>query len=199
MEVEKTVQPPSRRTSISGEEEEEVITGIEPPAAQTPPKPRSRSPSPTKAASKEDSHLVETGNRQTDNLLVFRSEELERDKENLSQLQVLHVEKPRKPHPPPKPQFKKRSTKAEEEALMVILERGLDREDVQMFKLALCRMKTGEEEERMIATVPWAHYPYIILLSVEGNVRCLFEVYSLWGRVACFSNTRPGVYFFRAA
>ena len=81
----------------------------------------------------------------------------ERDKENLAQIPATVVVKPA----PRKPQFKKRMAKAEENALMAFVERGMDKEEVQMMKLALVKMM--REGEELAVGMSWAHYPYNIL------------------------------------
>jgi len=40
---------------------------------------------------------------------------------------------------------------------------GLDMEDIEMFKLALKRLKE-EEKDELVSDVPWAYYPLDILL-----------------------------------
>ena len=62
---------------------------------------------------------------------------------------------------PCKPRYKRRSSVCEVEVLDVFLEEGLDKEDVQMFKLAMARLK--DREDPLVDDVPWAHYPYYIL------------------------------------
>ena len=89
----------------------------------------------------------------------LESSEFKSDKESLSQTQF--VKKPLPP-PPPKPQFKRRSAKAEEEAVMEFVERGaLDKEEVHMLKLAMARMRA--EEEELLEDMIWAHFPHNIL------------------------------------
>ena len=66
-------------------------------------------------------------------------------------------------HAPPQPRYKQRQPSADVGILESFLtEGGLDKEDVQMFKLAYARLK-GEEEDRVIEDLPWAHYPNYIL------------------------------------
>lgn len=91
---------------------------------------------------------------------VLEAEHLIMEKENLSRIQL--DSKPVKPKPaPPRPQFKKRFTDVEEEILRRITQRGPDKEDVQMFKLALGKMR--DEGNGTIEGVSWAYYPHNIL------------------------------------
>lgn len=61
---------------------------------------------------------------------------------------------------PPKPKFKKRAAGAELGILEGFLMEGLDKEDVQMFKQALGRLK--EEGDSLTQDLAWAHYPHNI-------------------------------------
>lgn len=88
------------------------------------------------------------------------------EKEKLSQIQLDKIIKP-KPAPP-RPQFKKRLVSGDEEILRKVMERGPDKEDVQMFRLALGRMKSDGDE--MVMGVSWAYYPHNILLC--ENLPC---------------------------
>lgn len=91
-----------------------------------------------------------------------KSPTLNRDKENLMGLEGegegVEVVKPL----PPKPRFKRRPAIAEHGVLEAFLTGELDREDVQMFKLALARLKG--EQDSLLEGVVWAHYPHNILL-----------------------------------
>ena len=57
--------------------------------------------------------------------------------------------------------FKARLDEEEEEVLHQFWY-GLDKEDVEMFKLALKKMK--QEKDELVSDVPWAYYPSDILL-----------------------------------
>ena len=90
------------------------------------------------------------------------SPSLYRDKENLIGLEegeevMVEVSKP----VPPKPKFKRRAASAELSVLEGFLAEGLDKEDVQMFKHALGRLKG--EEDPLTQDLAWAHYPHNIL------------------------------------
>lgn len=65
-------------------------------------------------------------------------------------------------HVPPKPRFKKRLPNTEQAILGRFLEAGLDKEDVQMFRMAMARLK--EKGDLLTSDVAWAHYPHHILL-----------------------------------
>ena len=91
---------------------------------------------------------------------VLKAEHLMTENENLSQIQLYS--KPVKPKPaPPRPQFKRRLASVEDEILQRITQRGPDKEDVQMFKLAIGKMK--DEKNEMAGGVSWAYYPHNIL------------------------------------
>ena len=96
-----------------------------------------------------------------------------RDKENLlgedqeeegTEMEV-EVVKPA----PPRPRFKPRPSSSEQDILGGFVEAGLDKEDVQMFKLALSRLKG--EGESLVEGLPWAHYPHNILSWVGSHDR----------------------------
>ncbi len=137
--------------------------------------PAERPPSPKRKlslSSRDGLKEAKEGHPQTagwveDDHLGSESEKLERDKENLlSQVRTFSVQikkAPKPPAPAPKQRFKKRPASFEEEVLMTFVERGPDREDVEMFKLAVCRMKEGDVEEAVTADVHWAYYPHNIL------------------------------------
>ena len=61
----------------------------------------------------------------------------------------------------PRSRFKRRAAGAELGILEGFLTEGLDREDVQMFKLALSRLKG--EGDPLAHGLGWAHYPHNIL------------------------------------
>jgi hypothetical protein len=88
---------------------------------------------------------------------------LYRDKENLDdgeeEVEVI------RPPAPPKPKFKRRAAGLELGILGGFLEEGLDKEDVQMFKQALSRLRG--EEDPLTQDLAWAHYPHNILWSGE--------------------------------
>lgn len=162
-ESEATAKPPSRPAAKKAEEENEKVKDKErPPALEKQPSTVGRE------ESKED--LSKTQTLVADEHLGSGGKKLERDKENLlSQVRSFGIKVPKVPKPPspaPKWRFKKRSANAEEELLMAFAERGLSREDVEMFKLALSRMRggeEGEEEEALITRIHWAYYPHDIL------------------------------------
>ena len=137
-------KPPSRRTSTSEGEEATKPVSLK----QMPPIHK-------KDTDMMDEHLIRTSSLVED-LLHLDSKKLEDSKENLTRVRKT-VTKP----VPPKPQFKKRSAVSEGEVLVGFVERGLDREDVQMFKFALGRLK-GEGMMLTMDTL-WAHYPHNIL------------------------------------
>lgn len=64
--------------------------------------------------------------------------------------------------------FKKRSPDEEESIVLDIYKRGLDWEEVQMFRLALSDLK--HDEECLVADVRWSHYPHDILFIVSSVV-----------------------------
>ena len=89
---------------------------------------------------------------------------LDRDKENLLDVcvedageEVVEVVRPMLP----RSRFKRRAVGAELGILEGFLTEGLDREDVQMFKLALSRLKG--EGDPLVDDLDWAHYPHNIL------------------------------------
>ena len=53
---------------------------------------------------------------------------------------------------------------------------GLDKEDVEMFKLALKRLK--EENDELVSDVPWAYYPSDILFVMI--MCCVYEEFESW-------------------
>lgn len=65
---------------------------------------------------------------------------------------------------PPKPRFKRRTAGVDSGILEGFLERGLDKEDVQMFKLALAGLKS--EGDLLACDLAWAHYPHNILIII---------------------------------
>lgn len=83
------------------------------------------------------------------------------DKENLveieDEVEEVEVIKP----VTPKPRYKKRPANADADILKAFVESGPDKEDIQMFKLALGRLKG--EEDSLTMDVCWAHYPHNIL------------------------------------
>ena len=86
-----------------------------------------------------------------------------RDKESLDQEAMeeeVEAEEVIKPAPP-RPRFKPRPSASEQSILEGFVEEGMDREDVQMFKLALARLKG--EGDHLVEGLPWAHYPHNIL------------------------------------
>ena len=90
----------------------------------------------------------------------LKSEQLEKDKENRMEVEIDVPKKPSKPVPR-RPQFKKRPTKGEEEILGSFLEKGLDKEDVLMMKLAFAKLKGMGDE--MVEGMHWSYYPHNIL------------------------------------
>ncbi len=148
------------------EDKDELMVEKSPSTQRTPP-----------LTGKDDLKGEEDDNIQSqvaDDLLGSKNKKLERDKENLlSQVRAfsVNVEKFQKPvFPARRAQFKKRSASTEEELLMAVVEKGLDREDVQMFKMAFSQMRGGEEEGRAVTTgIPWAYHPHNIL-SFLGRV-----------------------------
>lgn len=82
---------------------------------------------------------------------------LYRDKENLMGDEEEMEGKP----PTPRQRFKKRPASAELGIFEGFLEEGLDKEDVQMFKLALARLKGMGH--LLTKDLGWAHYPHNIL------------------------------------
>ena len=83
--------------------------------------------------------------------------------ENKEKLSQILLDKIMMPKPAPaRPQFKKRLVSGDEEILQRVVERGPDKEDVQMFRLAFGRMKSDRNE--MVAEVSWAYYPHNILI-----------------------------------
>ena len=68
---------------------------------------------------------------------------------------------------PPKPVGKKRSAREEETLLRSAHEKGWDREDIQMMRLAFSKLKSQGDE--LVRGVSWAYYPHDILsLTVLG-------------------------------
>ena len=144
-EKETQPKPPLRRASISGGEEQakEMETKL------------SRE---QKNLSDIEDDILRTSVLESG---VLKAEHLMTENENLSRIQL--DSKPVKPKPaPPRPQFKRRLVGVEDEILQRITQRGPDKEDVQMFKLALGKMR--DEENEMAEGVSWAHYPHNILL-----------------------------------
>ena len=104
----------------------------------------------------------------------LKRENLEVDKENLTEVHVIKVEDTRKKVTSKavtrRAQFKKRPIKKEEEILSSFLEKGLDKEDVLMMKLAFVKLK-GKGDE-MVEGMDWAYYPHNILsLGRKGERR----------------------------
>ena len=60
-----------------------------------------------------------------------------------------------------KARYKRRSSMCDSEVLESFVKAGLDKEDVQMFKLAIGRLR--DEEDLLVSDLPWAHYPHHIL------------------------------------
>ena len=56
--------------------------------------------------------------------------------------------------------FKRRSPDEEEKIVFDIFLRGLEWEEVQMFRLALSELK--HQEEVLVADIHWSHYPHIL-------------------------------------
>ena len=141
-------KPPFRRASISGGEEQ---------TNEIKAKETKFSREQKKLSDIEDDILrtsvLESG--------VLKAERLMIENENLSQIQL--DSEPVKPKPaPPRPQFKRRLVDVEDEILHRITQRGPDKEDVQMFKLALGKMR--DEKTEMAEGISWAYYPHNILL-----------------------------------
>ena len=141
-------KPPFRRPSISGGEEQ---------TNEIKAKETKLSREQKKLSDIEDDILrtsvLESG--------VLKAERLMTENENLSQIQL--DSEPVKPKPaPPRPQFKRRLVDVEDEILHRITQRGPDKEDVQMFKLALGKMR--DEKTEMAEGISWAYYPHNILL-----------------------------------
>ena len=141
-------KPPFRRASISGGEEQ---------TNEIKAKETKLSREQKKLSDIEDDILrtsvLESG--------VLKAERLMIENENLSQIQL--DSEPVKPKPaPPRPQFKRRLVDVEDEILHRITQRGPDKEDVQMFKLALGKMR--DEKTEMAEGISWAYYPHNILL-----------------------------------
>lgn len=96
------------------------------------------------------------------------SPSLYRDKENLIGLdedvleEEIEVSKP----VPPKPKYKRRAAGTEDGILEGFLAEGLDKEDVQMFKQALGKLK--EIRDPLTQDLVWAHYPHNILWCWVG-------------------------------
>lgn len=86
---------------------------------------------------------------------------LYRDKENLIEMEEDRIEEVVVKPVPLKPKFKRRVAGAERSIVEGFLTEGLDKEDVQMFKQALSRLKEGEDP--VSRGVAWAHYPHYIL------------------------------------
>ena len=99
--------------------------------------------------------------------MKLRTGELEVDKENRNEEKIIveEVKAVPKPPPPRRAQFKKRPIKSEEEVLTSFLEKGLDKEDVLMMKLAFVRLRGVEDE--MVEGMHWAYYPHNILPERE--------------------------------
>ena len=97
----------------------------------------------------------------------LKSEELEVDKENRNEEKVIveEIKVVPKPPAPRRAQFKKRPIKSEEEILASFLEKGLDKEDVLMMKLAFVKLRGTEDE--MVEGMHWAYYPHNILSMSE--------------------------------
>ena len=93
----------------------------------------------------------------------LKSEELEVDKENRNEEKMIikEIKVVPKPPPPRRAQFKKRPIKSEEEILASFLEKGLDKEDVLMMKLAFVKLRGMGDE--MVEGMHWAYYPHNIL------------------------------------
>ena len=141
-------KPPFRRASISGGEEQ---------TNEIKAKETKLSREQKKLSDIEDDILrtsvLESG--------VLKAERLMIENENLSQIQL--DSEPVKPKPaPPRPQFKRRLVDVEDEILHRITQRRPDKEDVQMFKLALGKMR--DEKTEMAEGISWAYYPHNILL-----------------------------------
>ena len=98
----------------------------------------------------------------------LKKEGLEVDKENRIEVKVEDSKLISKPVPR-RAQFKKRPVKKEEEILGSFMEKGLDKEDVLMMKLAFVKLKGMDD--RMVEGMHWAYYPHDILSCVCVCVR----------------------------
>ena len=141
-------KPPFRRASISGgEEQTKEIKAKETKVSRE-----------QKKLSDIEDDILRTSVLESG---VLKAERLMIENENLSQIQL--DSEPVKPKPaPPRPQFKRRLVDVEDEILHRITQRGPDKEDVQMFKLALGKMR--DEKTEMAEGISWAYYPHNILL-----------------------------------
>ena len=155
---------PSRR--LSEQTSEELPT----PAKEKPSKQkRGRRNLKTK---KEVSSIEENERTPTiisENETKLKSQVLEVDKENRNEERMAVEEIKVVPKPAPRrAQFKRRPIKSEEEILGLFLEKGLDKEDVLMMKLAFVKLKGLGDE--MTEGMHWAYYPHNIL-SMRVRVR----------------------------
>lgn len=107
----------------------------------------------------------------------FKTEPMEVQEEMLQKEDKMEVEM----MTPRKPRFKRRSSVCDMEILDGFVEEGLDKEDVEMFKLAMARLR--DLEEALVEDLPWAHYPSYILPYVErvcGGGEGWIEERGLW-------------------
>ena len=144
------------------------------PAKEKPRKPK-RGRQKLKAGKKEDASIED--DERTPVIIAEEAtklkteEELKDDKENRIEEKMIveEIKVVPKPPPPRRAQFKKRPIKGEDEILSSFLEKGLDKEDVLMMKLAFVRLRGVGDE--MVEGMHWAYYPHNIL-SREREKRC---------------------------
>ena len=98
----------------------------------------------------------------------LKSEDLEVDKENRNKEKVVIEEIKVVPKPVSRrAQYKRRPIKSEEEVLTSFLEKGLDKEDVLMMKLAFIKLRGTRNE--IVEGMHWAYYPHNILSRGKGT------------------------------
>ncbi len=107
-------------------------------------------------------------NKITDNIKEL---ELEEKIEDLTMAQ-----EDKKMLTPRKARYKRRLSVVDAQVRESFLEEGLDKEDVQMFKLAMARLR--DEEDSAVENTSWAHYPCYILLYCNVD----WEFYVVRGR-----------------
>ena len=145
----------------------EPMTGEElpTPAKEKPSKPK-RGRQKLKAQKKEAASIEEDERTPViiaEEATKLKTEDLKADKENRIEEKMIveEIKVVPKPPPPRRAQFKKRPIKGEEEVLSSFLEKGLDKEDVLMMKLAFVRLRGVGDE--MVEGMHWAYYPHNIL------------------------------------
>jgi hypothetical protein len=133
----------------------------------TPAKEKPSKPKRGRQKRKKEAASIEDGERTpviiTEEATKLKTEELHVDKENRIEEKMIveEIKVVPKPPPPRRAQFKKRPIKGEEEILSSFLEKGLDKEDVLMMKLAFVRLRGVRDE--MVEGMHWAYYPHNIL------------------------------------